>query len=396
MMKMNSSNKIRRTIYRILQFIAVSCVFIIPFIKTSNGNSLFRFDVGTLQLHFFNKIIAFSSFFNAFIAILLIVFLFILVTQLLGRVWCGWLCPQSFFSIRLEKYVKKIRNKSAKRIAEIFLAAIFSFLLTTVWVMYFISPYDFIDVLYGSGGRVMFIIWLSVFIFLFLDFALVRFKWCKYICPYSKFQVVMTDSDTLYVGMIPGKDNECLKCFACVRSCPTKIDPRKTPDADCIYCETCVSACDKVFANKNRAGILGYVWGDSNKFNLKRPNLIVTFLISLILTILLIYNMLNSDPLIIDFVSDMKNIGENVYQIETVIYNNTDKPVRVNIKSSPDDAAEITPENIRIFIRGSERVTLTVKLNNNEIGNFLKLESYYSLKAPPVISEILINRSDMR
>lgn len=106
---MKANSVLRGKIYRLLQFIVAASVLIIPFIKTSNGNNLFRFDVSSLQLHAFNNVVGFSSFFSAFIAILLTTFLFVFVTQLLGRVWCGWLCPQSFFSIRIEKYAKKLK-----------------------------------------------------------------------------------------------------------------------------------------------------------------------------------------------------------------------------------------------------------------------------------------------
>ena len=74
---MIANSVIRGKIYRLLQFIVVVCALIIPFIKTSNGNSLFRFDVSTLQLHAFNTVVSFASFFSAFIAILLFTFLFV-------------------------------------------------------------------------------------------------------------------------------------------------------------------------------------------------------------------------------------------------------------------------------------------------------------------------------
>ncbi|MDT3694413.1 MAG: 4Fe-4S dicluster domain-containing protein [Mucispirillum sp.] len=386
---MKANSVLRGKIYRLLQFIVVACVFIIPFIKTSNGNSLFRFDVSTLQLFAFNGIVNFASFFSAFIAILLVTFLFIFTTQLLGRIWCGWLCPQSFFAIRIESYAKKIKNKSMRPIAEIILAAVFALLLTLIWMMYFVSPYDFIDTLKSS--HLMLLIGIVLFLFIFVDFAFIRFKWCKYVCPYSKFQVVMTDDDTLYVGMIPGKESQCLDCKACLRVCPTHIDPRKNPDADCIYCETCVTACNKVFHKKeNTNGILGYVWGKGDKLNLKRPNLIVTFIISISLFFVLIYSIVStSEPVMIDIDSNVSSLGNGVYTCNVEIKNNLDKPVRVKFVN-PDNLAEITPEMVRVYIQSTKTETITINTKGDIPNGKLTVNAYYDRHKPPLTFELNI------
>lgn len=385
MMKANSV--LRGKIYRLLQFIVAACVFIIPFIKTSNGNSLFRFDIPTLHLYAFNQTVDFASFFSAFIAILLLVFLFIFTTQLLGRVWCGWLCPQSFFAIRIEKYAKKFKNKTIRYIAELVFAALFALILTTIWMMYFVSPYDFIETLKNS--HIMVVIGIVLFLFIFVDFAFVRFKWCKYVCPYSKFQVVMTDDDTLYVGMIPGKEFQCLDCKACLRVCPTHIDPRKNPDADCIYCETCVTACNKVFQKKeNTNGILGYVWGKQDKLNFKRPNLIVTFIVSLALLIVLVYQIVStSEPVVVNFANNVKSLGNGVYTCDVEIKNNLEKPIRVKFVN-PDNLAEIKPEMIRVFIQSTKTETLTINTLGNIPNGKLVLDVYYSRHGHPLTYEI--------
>lgn len=383
---MKANSVLRGKIYRLLQFIVAASVLIIPFIKTSNGNSLFRFDVSSLQLHAFNNVVGFSSFFSAFIAILLTTFLFVFVTQLLGRVWCGWLCPQSFFSIRIEKYAKKIKNKSMRKIAEILFAALFALVLAVNWMMYFVSPYNFLTSLQNSSTMV--IIGVVLFLFIFVDFALVRFKWCKYVCPYSKFQVVMTDDDTLFVGMIPGKESLCINCKACVRVCPTHIDPRKNPDADCIYCETCVTACNNVFQKKeNTQGILGYVWGKNDKFNFKRPNLIITFIISVVLSGILLYNIFSShEPIVITFNDTVTDLGNGVYNVDVKIKNNQEKAIRVFFKDI-DNKTEITPDGIRVFIQSSVNETITIN-TLDDINDTITILATYDRKKEPIKIEL--------
>lgn len=384
---MIANSVLRGKIYRLLQFIVVACVLIIPFIKTSNGNSLFRFDVSTLQLHAFNNVVSFTSFFSAFIAILLFTFLFVFITQLMGRVWCGWLCPQSFFSIRIESYSKKFKNKTISKIVSVLLSFVFALILTLNWMMYFVSPYNFLSSLQSSST--MLVIGIVLFLFIFVDFVLVRFKWCKYVCPYSKFQVVMTDDDTLYVGMIPGKETQCIDCKACIRVCPTHIDPRKNPDADCIYCETCVTACNQVFQKKDHhEGILGYVWGKSNKINIKRPNLILTFLISIVLFVILLYNIISTtEPLVINVDNNVKSLGNGVYTVQLEIKSNLEKAVRVNF-SNPENYVAVSPAGIRVFIKANVKTTLQLNTLKDIPDGKVKIKAVYDREQEPIIFEV--------
>lgn len=384
---MIANSVLRGKIYRLLQFIVVACVLIIPFIKTSNGNSLFRFDVSTLQLHAFNNVVSFTSFFSAFIAILLFTFLFVFITQLMGRVWCGWLCPQSFFSIRIESYSKKFKNKTISKIVSVLLSFVFALILTLNWMMYFVSPYNFLSSQQSSST--MLVIGIVLFLFIFVDFVLVRFKWCKYVCPYSKFQVVMTDDDTLYVGMIPGKETQCIDCKACIRVCPTHIDPRKNPDADCIYCETCVTACNQVFQKKDHhEGILGYVWGKSNKINIKRPNLILTFLISIVLFVILLYNIISTtEPLVINVDNNVKSLDNGVYTVQLEIKSNLEKAVRVNF-SNPENYVAVSPAGVRVFIKANVKTTLQLNTLKDIPDGKVKIKAVYDRGQEPIIFEV--------
>ena len=274
-----------------------------------------------------------------------------------------------------------------RRIVAIILAFLFALVLTLNWMMYFVSPYDFISSLKSSSTMVT--IGVVLFLFIFVDFLLVRFKWCKYVCPYSKFQVVMTDDDTLYVGMIPGKDKECIDCHACIRVCPTHIDPRKNPDADCIYCETCVTACNHVFQKKeHHEGILGYVWGKSNKLNIKRPQLIITFGLSVILFILLIFNIISSsEPFRISVDGVAKNIGNGEYAVNIKLKSNLEKAVRVHL-TNPDNVAEVSPKGIRVFIKASVDKTINIKVLKEIPNNTIYLNAVYDRAKPPIQLEI--------
>ncbi len=81
---------------------------------------------------------------------------------------------------------------------------------------------------------------------------------------------------------------------------------------------------------ENTNGILGYVWGKQNKLNFKRPNLIVTFIVSMTLVFVLIYSIVStSEPVIIKTAGNVSSLGNGVYTFSVEIKNNLDKPVRI-------------------------------------------------------------------
>jgi cytochrome c oxidase accessory protein FixG len=103
----------------------------------------------------------------------------------------------------------------------------------------------------------------------YLDFAVVRQTFCKYVCPYARFQSVLFDRDTLVVayderrGEPRGKrgkaKGDCVDCGLCVAVCPTGIDIRTGLQLECIACTQCIDACDGVMERIGRpAGLIGY------------------------------------------------------------------------------------------------------------------------------------------
>ena len=349
----------RRKFFRILQAIAVSFFLIAPFIKTSNGNSLMRFDTEHLRLYFFNSVVTFDDFFIFSLAILLFVFMFILVTQIFGRIWCGWFCPQSFF-VKLVIDISGKAKISSKRVLALFLAFLSALVLSLNWTWFFIPPTEFIYGVTEHLGRTEYIIWLVIFILLFLDFAFVGFSWCRYICPYAKMQTLMSDSDTLYVGLSKGCEDKCINCLACVRKCPAKIDPRKTPDNACIYCETCILACEKIMSKQGKSSVIGYNWGSVGRFTVKRANLIITASIAILLSAILIYNVFENKPLFIKYGNVSKN-ANGYYLIELELKNGISKNTVVTFKEENG----ITIEPRAVSLKAKEKKNIAIKIRTN-------------------------------
>lgn len=343
----------------------VSFFIIVPFIKTSNGESLIRFDVNKLNLFFFGHTISFDNFFNVSVFILLIVFVTILVTQIFGKIWCGWICPQSFSSDIIVKIASLFKNKKTRKIVDILLSVKAAFILATLCMFYFVSPYDFFSTLTGSGGKVMITIWSVLFVALFIDFAFIRYKWCKTICPYARAQFLMSDDNTLYVGMLHGEDSKCIECLACIKSCPVQIDPRKTPNGSCIYCENCIKACDKVMKKRGGKSILGYNWGSAAKFHPGRVNLIITFCVALLFVLLFTYNLFHNQPLMVQ-IKEVSVADNGSVIIKANLQNNLPSNVLINFVL-PGSSDIINPNYIVLGMKSEKELGMSIQTKDRNI-----------------------------
>jgi polyferredoxin len=102
----------------------------------------------------------------------------------------------------------------------------------------------------------------------FLDFAFVRLRFCKMICPYGYLQGMFSDKQTLLVVYRDGaaKEKVCIECKKCVRVCHMGIDIRKSPfQIECIHCGECVEACDDVLSRLKKPGLIHYTWGEKGE-----------------------------------------------------------------------------------------------------------------------------------
>ena len=199
-------------------------------------------------------------------------------TSLLGRVWCGYACPQTVWTdlfIWVERFTQGDRN-ARKRLDEApwslekvwkkglthVVWLIIGLLTGGAWVFYFNdAPSLFDDLIHGTAGTLVmvWIIALTLSTYFMAGFA--RENICAYVCPYARFQSAMFDKDTLIIsyaaerGEPRGKHKQgtswegrghCIDCSACVVVCPMGIDIRDGLQSDCISCGLCIDACNDV------------------------------------------------------------------------------------------------------------------------------------------------------
>lgn len=234
------------------------------------------------------------------------------ITVFAGRVWCGYACPQTTWTwifMWVEKITEGDRNKRMRldkapmsmekflrRAAKHSLWLLIGFVTAFTFMGYF-SPVRelFPSLISGeASGPVYF--WLAFFtVMTYLAAGFMREQVCIYMCPYSRFQSVMFDKDTLIVSYDvergekrgarkKGSDykaeglGDCIDCNLCVHVCPTGIDIRDGLQIACISCAACVDVCDDVMTRMGYdKGLISYTTEHNltgTKTKLLRPRLI--------------------------------------------------------------------------------------------------------------------------
>lgn len=233
----------------------------IPFVSV-NGQSALRFDVPSLTLFFFGAQIGMDEFFLVLVTLLFLGFLIVLLTVLLGRVWCGWLCPQTVI-VELTRSFDRMRPRGAwTRIVSLVALLVVSSVLAASLVWYFVSPSVFLSQL--ASGKLVPVVtwsWLALTVVTFLNFAFLRRRFCISVCPYARLQGAFYDDRTLVIAPDVSRMNECMGCDACVHACPVDIDVRSGLDAACVNCAECIDACARQRARLDRQSLIGYRFG---------------------------------------------------------------------------------------------------------------------------------------
>ncbi len=284
---------------RTSEWIQLSLFLLIPFIKI-DGESLLRFDVPTLRLHFFGATIWMQDFFSVLLFTLVVSFFFIFLTLLLGRVWCGWNCPQTILCDLTEFLNKPKLKPGMQRVWRQAGMIIIAIVLGFVSVAYFIPPMELIlkFIRYETGSVAVISVGVLAMLF-YLNLVFLRRVFCTTICPYAKLQGVITDDKTLIIQMNPMRRDECLDCKMCLRVCPTGEDIRDGMQVGCIMCAECIDACNLVMAKKKRKGLVGYSFGVLPKgagAKLMRTAVVATGTVTLLLLTFMTYHLLARSP----------------------------------------------------------------------------------------------------
>lgn len=258
----------------IVSYIYFIIFFGLPFIYW-NGHPIFMINIPKGKYIVFGKIFWSQDFFIFGLSMIIFIILIALFTAAFGRLFCGWVCPQTNFMEMMFRKVeywiegtpseqkklnesawngKKIATKSIKH----GLFFILAFIIANFFLSYIIGIEDLWHIITDPvETHIRGLVSISIFSLVFYGvYAFFREQACTVVCPYGRLQSMMIDKNSMIVaydykrgeprGKNDGNHGDCVDCNLCVKVCPTGIDIRNGLQMECVGCTACIDACDSV------------------------------------------------------------------------------------------------------------------------------------------------------
>jgi cytochrome c oxidase accessory protein FixG len=319
-----------------------------------------------------------------------------------GRIWCGYLCPQTvwtdlFYAVermiegdRRERMRKDKANFSLRRAGE--LAAKHTLWLMIAWwtggawVLYFADAPTLVKDLATFQAPFVAYVWIGILTFTTYTLAgFMREQVCVYMCPWPRIQAALTDewalnvtyrydrgeprtsvkkADDLRAKGLPAGD--CVDCGQCVAVCPTGIDIRDGAQLDCIMCGLCIDACDNVMTKIGRpTGLIAYdtdvnikrrLEGKDNVFRVVRPRTVIYAAIIVAVGAIMLYTLATRRLLDISVLHDRNPLAvrlsdgsvRNAYTVRLINKQGHYRTVALDVDGLPHSKVQIVGSDAAI------------------------------------------------
>lgn len=380
---------------------------ILPWLEFS-GRQAILLDIGAQRFHVFGLTLWPQDLTLLAWIFIVAAFALFFVTTFAGRVWCGFMCPQTtwtFIYIWFEEKIEGSRNKRIKlderkmdfdkfwrKSLKHFCWVLVALLTSLTFVGYF-TPIDqlFIDFFTFSTS-----FWaaFSVLFFTFCTYGnagWMREIMCTHICPYARFQSAMFDKDTFTVAYDTKRGDkrgprsrkasreqnqakglgDCIDCNLCVQVCPTGIDIRNGLQYECINCGACVDACNGVMDKMGYPqGLISYTTEEKltgGHTHIVRPKLVGYAVVLLLMVGLLAYEITSRVPLEVDIIRDRNSLFretnegliENVYTLKVLNKSQQDQGYQISVHGL--DGHQYIGEQ-RVLVKAGEVYTSPVSV----------------------------------
>lgn len=262
-------------------YILLALFFILPFV-TINHNPFLLINVIDRKFFIVGQPFYLQDFFILALGAVTSVIFIMLFTVVFGRIFCGWLCPQTLFMEmvfrKIEYWIEGDRNKQMKldrqewnsekirkRSLKWSVFLLVSLIISHFMFMYIVGYREVFKIMSEGPAEhsLKFIVMLSFTAVFYFTFAWFREQVCTLVCPYGRLQGVLIDKQTInvYYDFKRGENRskwkngedrksegkgDCIDCQQCVVVCPTGIDIRNGQQLECINCTACIDACDEV------------------------------------------------------------------------------------------------------------------------------------------------------
>ncbi len=398
-----------------------------PFIKIA-GQPLLMMNIFERKFVIFGRLFLPQDFVIFGLGMIIFVLFITLFTVAFGRIWCGWLCPQTVFMEMIFRPIEnwlegdgrkqkkfdegewnfdKIWRKTLKHVIFI----VFSIFIAHITLAYLIGIESVKDLISSSPsenltGFISLVIFTGVFYFVF---AKLREQVCIAICPYGRLQGVLVNRDTMTIiyddkrGEPRGKiakntpveqlttQGDCVDCKLCIQVCPTGIDIRNGIQLECVNCTACIDACDDVMDKVGKPrGLIRYASVDSVDkkvpYTFSKRSLAYTLLLTALIAV--------EAALIIN----RSAIETTVMRVPGQLYQKTEKGTITNlynaqlVNKSQDEmevSLELNDKNGVIRLVGDKQTVTVPPATKKEVVFFIEFPQQY-IKSRKTTFEILI------
>ena len=385
--------------------------FLMPWVNL-DGRQAILFDLPERKFHilwitFWPQDLVFLAW-----GLMIAAFLLFFVTTWLGRVWCGYTCPQTIWTaiyMWAEQLVEGDRNERMRlaqepwSIQKLFKRGMkhslwlgFALLTGLTFVGYFYGLRDLVvDTAFMAVAPAA-VIWVLFFSGItYLNAGWMQEQLCIYMCPYARFQGAMFDEDTLIVSYDPNRGEprgarrrdqdpaehnlgDCIDCFMCVQVCPTGIDIRNGLQVECINCALCVDACDEIMQKMAYPkGLISYTTENrlaGIKRRVLRPKLIGYGSVLLIMVVVFSAVLATRTPLELDVIRDRVRLYQqttdgqvlNVYTLKILNMSKSAHDYRISFQGI-EGATLVTRESVHVEAGEVLNVPTSIKVDPDRL-----------------------------
>lgn len=403
------------TLKRAVFYALIALWAVLPWIQIGGRPAVFL-DVPARRFFLFGGSFDAASFWLVWFLLTGVMFSLLITTTALGRVWCGYACPQTVFLEGVFRRIERVfegprnermardrapmsANKFARRTGKHAVYIVAALLISHMFVAYFVSMPSLLEMMTSSPLEhpYAFAWCFAVGGILYGNFAWFREQLCLIVCPYGRLQSALLDDDSLVIGYDEkrgeprgkGKPKageergDCVDCNRCVVVCPTGIDIRNGLQIDCVACAQCVDACDDVMDRlKKPRGLVRYdslrgLRGEARRF--WRPRVVFYAVAGVVLVgagafFLTTHNDIQARMLRLrglPYVVEEESI-RNAYEVHLV--NDSDAPrtfeLQTRLEGVPGEvlagAGEDAVETVEVAPWSDRRVTVVVRVPRAE------------------------------
>jgi cytochrome c oxidase accessory protein FixG len=386
-----------------------------------HGRQAVLFDLETQRFFLFGLVLYPQDLIYLAVLLMLAALLLFFVTAVVGRVWCGFACPQTVYTqifLWVERQTEgnhharkrldamtwgpeKLARKSAKQLLWLGIS-----LWTGLTFVGYFTPIHTVAAalpLLGLGPWESF--WIGFYgLATYVNAGYLREQLCKHACPYARFQGAMMDRDTLVIGYDTTRGEtrgsrprnadpkalglgDCIDCTLCVQVCPTGIDIRNGLQSNCIGCAACIDVCDTVMAQMNYP--LGLVrfstqngldqgWDKSTLLKrVLRQRVLIYGALLLLATSAFVTSVSQRSPVRMDVVRDRGVIArvvnngevENIYRLHLMNASEANQRYQVSVRGT-EGLALVAPLTVALGPVEAQTVPVAVRLDSAQAAVF--------------------------